>query len=74
MVGGLPVFKEDGIVLTTVPHSHQMPGDYFLYQNYPNPFNLNTTISYQIPEVSMVTIKVYDMLGKENSYRKSRIK
>ena len=36
-----------------------------LYQNYPNPFNPKTTIEYEVPEKSFVTIKIYDILGRE---------
>jgi hypothetical protein len=40
--------------------------EYFnLHQNYPNPFNPNTRINYQIPEQSFVTLKIFDVLGKE---------
>lgn len=39
--------------------------DFRISQNYPNPFNPSTTIEYQIPKTSFVTIKVYDVLGKE---------
>ena len=41
------------------------PKDFYLSQNYPNPFNPNTTISYQIPSEGFVTLKVFDILGRE---------
>ena len=41
------------------------PTEYILHQNYPNPFNPATTIKYQIPELSYVTLKVYDIIGNE---------
>jgi len=44
-----------------------LPSEYKLAQNYPNPFNPVTSISYSIPSNGFVTLKVYDMLGREVS-------
>jgi hypothetical protein len=41
------------------------PASFKLYQNIPNPFNPSTKINYSIPESGIVTIKIYDILGKE---------
>lgn len=48
--------------------------DYKLFQNFPNPFNSITTISFQIPKQEKVTIKVYDLIGREISTLVDEIK
>jgi predicted acyl esterase len=37
----------------------------WLFQNYPNPFNPTTTISFEIPQAEVVTLKIYDIAGRE---------
>jgi hypothetical protein len=51
--------------ITSVIEKSQIATEYELCQNYPNPFNPQTTISYQLPVYSKVTLKIYDILGKE---------
>lgn len=42
-----------------------IPGQFSLYQNYPNPFNPVTQIRFDIPKQTMVTLRIYDVLGRE---------
>ena len=48
-------------VLTTA----EVPGGFFLGQNYPNPFNPGTSFEFQVPSSGLVTLSVYDLLGRE---------
>lgn len=62
-------------VIGIQPISNEIPASYKLYQNYPNPFNPATNIKYEIPRDVNVSIKIYDLLGKEvfnvNEYKKA---
>ena len=50
---------------TGVDGELQIPNEFLLDQNYPNPFNPVTSIRYSIPRSAVVTLKVYDISGKE---------
>ena len=52
--------------ITAVEEDHfAMPIDFHLNQNYPNPFNPETVIGYRLPVACMVSLRVYDLLGRE---------
>jgi len=63
---GIYLFKL-GEILTDVKKEEEekIPYKFHLTQNYPNPFNPTTTIIYEIPADAGVTLKIYDILGKE---------
>jgi hypothetical protein len=43
----------------------EVPNNYVLSQNYPNPFNPSTSIRYSMPKAGFVSLKIYDILGRE---------
>lgn len=52
-------------ILTDVFEPNTISNSFNPYQNYPNPFNPATTIAYQIPQTGFVSLKVFDILGRE---------
>ncbi len=64
---GLSVFDTIRVhgLTVDVENTPNVPSNFSLSQNYPNPFNPSTKISYSIAGLSKVSLKVYDILGRE---------
>ena len=65
VAGVIAKLAKYGLDSTTDTNEDELRASFILHQNYPNPFNPSTTISYSISKRSYVTIKVYDIIGKE---------
>ena len=63
--GRLIAFSGGTDVPNVVRNTELIPSYFELHQNYPNPFNPVTTIKYQLPVESKVSLKVFDVLGRE---------
>ena len=55
------------ILVGLTQNGSEIPTKYDLYQNYPNPFNPTTKIKFDLPKQSVVTLKIYDIAGREIS-------
>jgi hypothetical protein len=51
----------------SVQNYNQFPNQFSLSQNYPNPFNPSTSIEYRVASIEDVTLKVFDLLGREEA-------
>ena len=54
-----------GPVTSGFTYEHKVPVDYSLKQNYPNPFNPSTTIEFDLPKAGNVSLKIFDISGRE---------
>jgi photosystem II stability/assembly factor-like uncharacterized protein len=63
--GGAILKTTDGGGVFVKNISTEIPANFKLYQNYPNPFNPTTNIKYQITNINYVSLKIFDILGKE---------
>lgn len=57
-------FKTSGLY-TGIEKLNETPLEYKLHNNYPNPFNPSTVVRFSLPVVSQVSLKVYDVMGRE---------
>ncbi len=63
--GSIQLFGSSGVYDIGRIEDETSPQDFTLYQNYPNPFNPETMISFQLSARSNVSLKIFDVLGRE---------
>jgi len=59
------IFEEGPATRIAFSKNAILPATFKIYQNYPNPFNQSTTIRYSVPKNTFISIKIFDILGKE---------
>jgi phosphatidylserine/phosphatidylglycerophosphate/cardiolipin synthase-like enzyme len=55
----------DNIIVSAGQGGNVLPSDFSLSQNFPNPFNPSTRFEFRVPRTEFVSVKLYDMLGRQ---------
>ncbi|MCX6134945.1 MAG: YCF48-related protein [Ignavibacteriales bacterium] len=63
--GGLIIRASNGSITNIDAPRLSLPKEFVLYQNYPNPFNPSTAVSFQVSAISHVTLRLFDIVGRE---------
>ena len=61
---GSNAYQSECYYITEITEGEEYPEEFILQQNYPNPFNSRTTIRYQVPVQTVVTLNIYDSFGR----------
>ena len=62
--GNALFYKSNSLLVVDIAVQSAVPENYYLSQNYPNPFNSVTRFSFGCPEISNISVRVYDMSGR----------
>ena len=68
LAGALKVVDVDavsGLAITAVDEASPLPDKFVLFQAFPNPFNPSTTITFQLPEMERIQLRIFNSIGQE---------